>query len=99
MYIFSQEQEYPFASLINMDQGKLSVQKTPEGYRIKNVGDIVVPFIYGFEEEGKAWIFIKDNYTTLFPGEEHDFTVELVDGNEPDLTLDALSIAWDSFVG
>jgi len=99
LYIFSQEQEYPFASLINMDQGKLSVQKTSEGYRIKNVGDIVVPFIYGFEEEGKAWIFIKDNYTTLFPGEEHDFTVELVEGNEPDLTLDALSIAWDSFVG
>ena len=94
VYVFSQEERYPFASLINMEPGEFSVERINGGFQIKNIGDIAVPFIYGYQEEGRAWIFIKDNYTTLFPGEERELTVDIIGENEKGLTPEDLSILW-----
>jgi hypothetical protein len=82
-----------------MEPGEFSVERINGGFQIKNIGDIAVPFIYGYQEEGRAWIFIKDNYTTLFPGEERELTVDIIGENEKGLTPEDLSILWCSLNG
>lgn len=93
IYLFSQKEKNPFSSLIKFYNGKYTVHNTSNGVRIKNVGNVVVPFIHGVAEDDGACILIKDNYTTLFPGEERVFRVDSIG----ETNTKNISIVWKTF--
>lgn len=96
LYIFSQLDKKIFSPLLDFGKGTLQIDKTDGGYKIRNAGNVVCLFVHGIETTGNKCVFIDDNYTSLFPGEEQLFYVHKIDaGHHSD---DAgLSILWEYF--
>lgn len=95
LYTFSQKEKKIFTNILGLEKGSLRIEKTDQGYRIRNIGGVVCLFIHGIESTGNKYVFIDNNYCSLFPGEEQLFTVYAVNMEELDSAI--LSIIWEQF--
>lgn len=96
LYIFSQSEQRKLSALLELEEGKLQIVKTDIGYKVKNIGKEVCLFIHGNESTRKKNIFIEDNYTSLFPGEERLFPVCGIN-EEQEVIENCPDISWEYF--
>jgi beta-mannosidase len=92
LYIFSQEDKEIFSPLLNLEKSSLKIEKVEEGYSVKNTGSIVSLFVHGVRENEDISLFIDNNYSTLFPGEEKLFKVSILYNSSENC-----SISWRTF--
>lgn len=75
LYVFSQLEKEIFSPLLQLEKAEIQVEEITAGYKVKNVGGTVCLFVHGVEKESRGDILLNENYVSIFPGEEHIFTV------------------------
>lgn len=70
LYVFSQLRKNIFSPLFELKKARLQVDVEGNNYKLKNIGEEVCLFIHGINSSGDDVIFIENNYTSLFPGEQ-----------------------------
>jgi beta-mannosidase len=88
LYMYSQKDNNLFSQLFDMKENNLQVEKSKEGYLVRNTGKTVQLFVHGIPEGSNNCIFIEGNYSSLFPGEERLFKLYIPDNsNEGDVNI------------
>jgi hypothetical protein len=60
---------------------------------------VVCLFVHGVAGSIADWVFIENNYLSLFPGEEAEFTVIPIRGKPEERGLREIPIVWRCFNG